>query len=111
MIAEEKNIRLNPYENIGYRTIGLARDENKVGLEKSYDTVLNGRNGRQLVRAIAGGVTVPVQEGEFEIAPEIGKDIVSTIDVFIQEVTEKALMNMMVKNEAQTGVAIVMEAI
>jgi len=109
MIAEEKNIRLNPYENIGYRTIGLARDENKVGLEKSYDTVLNGRNGRQLVRAIAGGVTVPVQEGEFEIAPETGKDIVSTLDVFIQEVTEKALMNMMVKNEAQTGVAIVME--
>ena len=109
MIAEEKNIRLNPYENIGYRTIGLARDENKVGLEKSYDTVLNGRNGRQLVRAIAGGVTVPVQEGEFEIAPETGKDIVSTIDVFIQEVTEKALMSMMVKNEAQTGVAIVME--
>ncbi len=109
IIAEEKNIRLNPYENIGYRTIGLARDENKVGLEKSYDTVLNGRNGRQLVRAIAGGVTVPVQEGEFEIAPETGKDIVSTIDVFIQEVTEKALMNMMIKNEAQTGVAIVME--
>ena len=109
MIAEEKNIRSNPYENIGYRTIGLARDENKVGLEKSYDTVLNGRNGRQLVRAIAGGVTVPVQEGEFEIAPETGKDIISTIDVFIQEVTEKALMNMMVKNEAQTGVAIVME--
>ena len=109
MTAEEKNIRLNPYENIGYRTIGLARDENKVGLEKSYDTVLNGRNGRQLVRAIAGGVTVPVQEGEFEIAPETGKDIVSTIDVFIQEVTEKALMSMMVKNEAQTGVAIVME--
>jgi len=109
MIAEEKNIRLNPYENIGYRTIGLARDENKVGLEKSYDTVLNGRNGRQLVRAIAGGVTVPVQEGEFEIAPETGKDIISTIDVFIQEVTEKALMSMMVKNEAETGVAIVME--
>ena len=109
LIAQEKNFRLNPYENIGYRTIGLARDENKVGLEKSYDTVLNGRNGRQLVRAIAGGVTVPVQEGEFEIAPETGKDIVSTIDVFIQEVTEKALMSMMIKNDAQTGVAMVME--
>lgn len=52
MIAQEKNFRLNPYENIGYRTIGLARDENKVGLEKSYDTVLSGRNGRQLVRSI-----------------------------------------------------------
>lgn len=109
MIAQEKNFRLNPYENIGYRTIGLARDENKVGLEKSYDTVLSGRNGRQLVRAIAGGVTVPVEEGEFEIAPETGKDIVSTLDVFIQEVTENALMKMMIKNEAQYGVAMVME--
>ncbi|MFY8166382.1 MAG: peptidoglycan D,D-transpeptidase FtsI family protein, partial [Sediminibacterium sp.] len=109
MIAQEKNVRLNPYENIGYRTIGLARDQNKVGLELSYDTVLNGRNGRQLVRAIAGGVTVPVEEGAFEIEPETGKDIVSTLDVFIQEVTENALMKMMIKNEAQNGVAMVME--
>ena len=109
MIAVEKNIRLNPYENIGYRTIGLARDENKVGLEKSYDTVLSGRNGKQLVRAIAGGVTVPVQEGEFEIAPETGKDIVSTLDVFIQEVTENALKKMMIQNDARSGVAMVME--
>lgn len=109
MIAQEKNIRLNPYENIGYRTIGLAREQNKVGLEMSYDTVLNGRNGRQLVRAIAGGVTVPVEEGAFEIEPETGKDIVSTLDVFIQEVTENALMKMMIKNEAQNGVAMVME--
>lgn len=109
MIAVEKNTRLNPYENIGYRTIGLAREENKVGLESSYDTVLAGQNGRQLVRAIAGGVAVPVQEGEFEIAPETGKDIVSNIDVFIQEVTENALKKMMISNAAQTGVAMVME--
>jgi cell division protein FtsI (penicillin-binding protein 3) len=77
LIAQEKNFRLNPYENIGYRTIGLARDENKVGLEKSYDTVLNGRNGRQLVRAIAGGVTVPVEEGQFEIEPSKNSVIVN----------------------------------
>ena len=109
LIAEEHNIRLNPYENIAYRTIGLAREENKVGLEKSYDTVLHGRNGRQLVRAIAGGVTVPVEEGLFEIEPETGKDIVSTLDVFIQEVTENALKKMMISNKAETGVAMVME--
>jgi cell division protein FtsI (penicillin-binding protein 3) len=108
-IAQEKNIRLNPYQNMAYRTIGLARDQNKVGLELSYDTVLNGRNGKQLVRAIAGGVTVPVQEGEFEIEPETGKDIVSTLDVYIQEVTTNALMKMMIGNEAQHGVAMVME--
>ena len=109
LIAIEKNTRLNPYNNLGYRTIGLDRAENKVGLESSYDTVLSGQQGRQLVRAIAGGVTIPVQDGEFLVAPQSGKDIVTNIDVFIQEVTEKALRNMMVFNQAEKGVAIVME--
>lgn len=108
MIANEKTIRLNPYQMLAFRTIGLARDSNKVGLEKTYDSLLKGRNGKQLVRSIAGGVTVPVDD-TYEIEPETGKDIVSTIDVFIQEVTENALMKMMVKNEAEYGCAIVME--
>jgi cell division protein FtsI (penicillin-binding protein 3) len=109
LIAIEKNTRLNPYGNLGYRTIGLYRAENKVGLESSYDSILSGQMGKQLVRAIAGGVTVPVQDGEYLVPPQSGKDIVSNIDVFIQEVTEKALNNMMIKNDALKGVAIVME--
>ncbi len=109
LIAIEKNTRLNPYKNLGYRTIGLDREQNKVGLESAYDTVLSGQKGRQLVRAIAGGVTIPVQDGEYLVAPQSGKDIVTNIDVFIQEVTEKALSNMMISNQAEKGVAIVME--
>lgn len=108
MIANERTIRLNPYQMLAFRTIGLARDSNKVGLEMSYDSILRGRNGKRTVRTIAGGVSVPVDD-TYEIEPETGKDIVSTIDVFIQDVTENALMKMMVQNEAQTGCAIVME--
>jgi cell division protein FtsI (penicillin-binding protein 3) len=108
MIAQEKTIRLNPYQMLAFRTIGLARDSNKVGLEMTYDSLLKGRNGKQLVRTIAGGVSVPVDD-TWEIEPETGKDIVSTIDVFIQDVAENALMKMMVKNEAEHGCAIVME--
>ncbi|MEO8173350.1 MAG: penicillin-binding protein [Sediminibacterium sp.] len=108
LIANEKTIRLNPYKTLAFRTIGLARDSNKVGLEMTYDSLLRGRNGKQFVRKIAGGVSVPVDE-TYEIEPETGKDIVSTIDVFIQDVTENALMKMMIQNEAQTGCAIVME--
>jgi cell division protein FtsI (penicillin-binding protein 3) len=108
LIANEKTIRLNPYQMLAFRTIGLARDSNKVGLEMTYDSLLRGRNGKQFVRKIAGGVSVPVDD-TYEIEPETGKDIVSTIDVFIQEVTENALMKMMIKNEAQHGCAIVME--
>ncbi len=108
MIANEKTIRLNPYQMLAFRTIGLARDSNKVGLEMTYDSLLKGRNGKQTVRTIAGGVSVPVDD-TYEIEPETGKDIVSTIDVFIQDIAENALMKMMLKNEAEHGCAIVME--
>ncbi|HEX7691657.1 MAG TPA: penicillin-binding protein [Sediminibacterium sp.] len=108
MIANERTIRLNPYQMLAFRTIGLARDSNKVGLEMSYDSVLRGRNGKRTVRTIAGGVSVPVDD-TYEIEPETGKDIVSTLDVFIQDIAENALMKMLQKNDAQHGCAIVME--
>ena len=106
-IASLKTIRLNPYKMFAYRTIGLDRDSSKVGLERTYDTLLKGVSGRRLVRYIAGGVSVPVED--YEIEPENGKDIVTTLDVFIQEVAENALLKMMTKNEAEHGCAIVLE--
>jgi Cell division protein FtsI/penicillin-binding protein 2 len=107
-IAESKSIRLNPYKLLAFRTIGLDRDSFKVGLEMTYDSVLKGKSGSRLVRYIAGGVSVPVDE-DTQAEPENGKDIVTTLDVFVQEVTENALMKMMVGNDAEHGCAIVME--
>ncbi|MBU3743162.1 MAG: PASTA domain-containing protein [Sediminibacterium sp.] len=109
MIAVQKNFRLNPYQMLAFRTIGLARDSNQVGLENAYDSVLQGKAGKQLVRFIAGGVKIPVEDDQYVVEPETGRDIISTLDVFIQGVTEKALMNAMVKHEAEQGCAIVME--
>ncbi|MFN5363674.1 MAG: penicillin-binding protein [Bacteroidota bacterium] len=109
IIPFQKNFRLNPFEMMALRTIGLARDSNQVGLENSYDSILQGKSGKQLVRFIAGGVKVPVEDDQYLAEPETGRDIVSTLDVFIQGITEKALMNAMVKHEALQGCAIVME--
>jgi cell division protein FtsI (penicillin-binding protein 3) len=107
-IVDEHTIRLNPYKLLAYRTVGLDRENaQKIGLEKTYDTLLKGTTGRRLVRYIAGGASIPVDDEQIE--PENGKDIVTTLDVFIQEVTENALMKMMVSNEAVHGCAIVME--
>ena len=107
-IVDEQTIRLNPYKLLAYRTIGLDRENaQKIGLEQTYDTLLKGATGRRLVRYIAGGVSIPVDDAQIE--PENGKDIVTTLDVFMQEVTEQALMKMMVSNEAEHGCAIVME--
>lgn len=115
-IAEVKNKRLNPYGLLANRTIGLSREfidsdgkikNSNVGLENTYDTVLKGETGKKLVRYIAGGVYVPV-EG-YVIEPEHGKDIVTTIDVNIQDITESALLRVLEENECTNGTAIVME--
>lgn len=115
-IAEVKNKRLNPYGLLANRTIGLSREfidsdgkikNSNVGLENTYDSVLKGESGKKLVRYIAGGVYVPVDG--YEIEPEQGKDIITTIDVNIQDITENALLRMMKENECENGTAIVME--
>jgi cell division protein FtsI (penicillin-binding protein 3) len=115
-IAEVRNKRLNPYGLLANRTIGLSREfidsdgkvkNTNVGLENTYDSVLKGESGKKLVRYIAGGVYVPVDG--YEIKPEHGKDIVTTIDVNIQDLAESALLKMMNENEATNGTCIVME--
>lgn len=107
-IVDVKTKRLNPFGELGFRTIGLYREHGKlVGLERSFDSVLRGTAGKRLVRFAAGGVMVPV-EG-FELSPENGQDIYTTLDVNIQDIAERALMNKMVTNQALEGTCVVME--
>ncbi|HEY8396449.1 MAG TPA: penicillin-binding protein [Flavihumibacter sp.] len=107
-ITEVKSKRLNPFGMLANRTIGLARENaQNVGLERTYDSLLKGETGKRLVRFIAGGVAVPV-EG-YEVEPENGKDLITTLDVNIQDIAENALLKMMIQNEALHGTCIVME--
>ena len=107
-IEEVHEKRLNPYQLLANRTIGLARENvHNVGLEATYDSVLRGTTGKRLVRYIAGGTMVPVEGAEIDA--ENGKDIVTTIDVTIQDIAEEALMKMMQQNHAIHGTCIVME--
>jgi cell division protein FtsI (penicillin-binding protein 3) len=107
-IFDARDKRINPYVLLANRTIGLSREDStkNVGLERSYDSLLRGTSGQRLMRYIAGAY-LPVEGAEME--PENGKDIVTTLDTYIQDVTENALMKMMVSNNSMHGTAIVME--
>jgi len=107
-IINSRDKRINPYVLMANRTIGLSRDDakNNVGLEQRYDSLLRGKTGQQLVRYIAGAY-MPVDGGDVD--PENGKDIISTLDTYIQDVTENALMKMMIGNNSMHGTTIVME--
>jgi cell division protein FtsI (penicillin-binding protein 3) len=108
MIAESKSKRINPFKLLANRTIGLPRENSQsVGLERTYNEYLKGVTGKRLMRRIAGGTYVPV-EG-YDIEPENGRDIITTLDVNMQDIVETALMNMMVQNEADHGTCILME--
>jgi cell division protein FtsI (penicillin-binding protein 3) len=105
IVAKDK--RINPYVLLANRTIGLSRNNAKnVGLEQRYDSLLKGKTGQQLVRYVAGAY-MPVDGGDVD--PENGNDVISTLDTYIQDVTESALMRMMVGNNSSHGTAIVME--
>ena len=107
-ITDASSKRLNPFGLLANRTIGLSRDNaQNVGLERTYDSLLRGENGRRLVRYLNAGTYIPV-EG-YEIDPENGKDILTTIDVNTQDIAENALLSMMIENECEHGTCIVME--
>jgi len=90
------------------RTIGLSRTDAKknIGLELTYDSLLRGVAGQRLVRYTAGSY-LPVMGAELD--PINGKDIITTLDTYMQDVAQQSLMKMLVKNNSTHGSVIVME--
>lgn len=107
-IFDIRDKRINPYVLLANRTIGLSRKDStkNVGLERTYDSLLKGESGQRLMRYTAG-TYLPVEGAELD--PINGKDIVTTLDTYIQDVAEEALMKMLVDNNSTHGTVIVME--
>lgn len=108
-IAIIKSKRRNPYDMLAYRTIGLYRPniKNNIGIECAYDHELEGKVGLRLEQVFTGGVKMPVKGAE--VQPINGRDVVTTLDMAIQEVAEHAMMSVLKAYDCQEGVVIVME--
>jgi len=106
---EEFNARNRPFGSLAQRTVGIMFgeiDSARCGLELSFDSTLRGTNGlvhRQKVLNKVMNIT--------EVPPIDGADIVTTIDVNMQDLAERALLEEMKLPEvnADLGVAILME--
>ena len=107
-IAQERFRRYRPFSPLANRTLGYVNDKNKVGLERTFFKTLAGESGKRLMYRLGRDSWMPVSNLT-EIEPKKGLDIVSTIDVNIQDYTHKALYNAVSKSKAEWGVAIVME--
>ena len=110
VIFEKMDERYRPYSKLGYRTIGSVDENNKgtVGIEYSFNSFLNGKDGEILTQKIAGNYWRPIYDGN-EIQPKNGFDIVTTINVNLQDIAESALLKGLKINDADYGSVILME--
>ncbi len=112
LIVNEKDKRIYPYKRLAYRTIGYISDNEQagVGIEYAYNTYLKGHPGKQRMRRRSGDDRwVPVS-GRPEVDPKSGLDVVTTLDIRIQEAAENALREQLAKDSIFEGAtAVVME--
>ncbi len=108
LIVIERARREMPYKTLAARTIGYEREGIYVGLEGAYREYLEGIQGKRLMQRISGGNWMPISD-QNEIHPQNGMDLVTTINVHIQDITEKALLRQLERFRADFGTVVVME--
>jgi len=104
---EDFDSRQRPFGSLAMRTVGDlygGKDQARCGLELSYDSILRGTNGivhrRKVMNKFLSITDTP---------PIDGADIVTTIDVNMQDLAERALVDELKLINGKVGVAIVME--
>lgn len=113
IIVEQKTVREHPIGKIAERTIGYERKSSNGlvdgrGIEWAYKDYLNGKDGKILKQKIAKGQWKPIRDVN-EVDPQDGYDVISTIDVYIQDIAHHALLKQLQDYEADHGCVVVME--
>jgi cell division protein FtsI (penicillin-binding protein 3) len=113
MIVQQETVREHPIGKIAERTIGYERKTpsgtpDGKGIEWAYREYLNGKDGKILKQKIAKGQWKPIRDVN-EVDPQDGYDVISTIDVFIQDIAHHALLKQLTDYEADHGCVVVME--
>jgi cell division protein FtsI (penicillin-binding protein 3) len=112
LISEKTDYRKRPYQTLAKRTIGtFNRSQNAyvVGLEGAYNKYLKGEDGIRIKQKTAGGWRPLYLFDETIKEPVNGMDVITTIDIDLQDVAENSLYRELMKNKADWGCAILME--
>lgn len=113
IVVEGKTSREYPLGAIAHRIVGYERTDGqgnvfKVGLEGAFSKYLSGVEGRHLKQKIAQGQWKPIDDSN-EIEPKDGYDVVSTININIQDIAHHALLKQLETYQADHGCTVVME--
>jgi cell division protein FtsI (penicillin-binding protein 3) len=105
-----RSVRTASYDKLASRTLGLTNENGvSVGIEGAFDYALKGTPGKRMLRRIANGDWVPVNSVK-DVPSRNGYDVVTTLDVDMQDAAETALRDQLRKAPAfEAGTAIIME--
>ncbi|RLD43720.1 MAG: cell division protein, partial [Bacteroidetes bacterium] len=112
LITEKFDYRKRPYKMLAKRTIGnfnSTKQKYVVGLEGAYDDTLSGDDGVRIMQKTSGGWKPLYLFDETIKEPIDGMDVITTIDVNLQDVAENSLYRELMKNKADWGCAVLME--
>ncbi len=111
VIFEQVDKRFRPFGGLGLRTIGYINEDNYgAGIEYSFNgkDQLAGEDGKALYQKIAGDNWKPIHDGS-EMPSVEGKDIETTLDINLQDVSNAALLKALQNLKADFGCVVVME--
>ena len=108
LVFERKENRRRPFGKLAARTVGIDREHQRVGLERAWNDELAGVEGQQLSRKVAGNQWMPVTD-EFLVDPVEGLDVVTSLDLHLQDVATNALEQQLRRHDAAWGTVIVSE--
>lgn len=108
-IAIAKNKRVHPLGNVAGRTIGFVNSNGvKLGLEGGFDDVLRGVDGLTVKQKISGDFWIPINS-DLNLEPTPGLDLVTTIDIELQDIAQTSLRERLEEVEADWGTVVIME--
>lgn len=107
-IAEQSTVRAHPLGKVAERTIGYDDYRGGPGIEGAYKNYLRGKFGWRMKQKIAKGQWRPISDSN-EKDPIDGKDVLTTINVNIQDIAHHSLLKQLEYYHAEHGCVVVME--
>ena len=107
----QDNHRVFPHQELAARTIGYTTKDNLanvVGIEGAYDQYLKGKAGLRIMQKLSGNVWMPINDKN-EVEPRDGEDIITTVNINLQDVAHETLLDQLTKHNAHHGTVILME--
>ncbi|MBR3990008.1 MAG: penicillin-binding protein 2 [Bacteroidales bacterium] len=110
IIVNEHEERIYPYDSLARRVIGYVKEQNRIGLESSFDAVLHGTEGYEWRRVTDNKRWIRDLDST-SVKVEDGADIRTTLNIDFQDIADKALRAQINANEdIRAGICIIMEA-